>query len=43
MVDNDSHCSFGWGVEAWEMTHRQERRREKQEGNEREDRGVLEK
>lgn len=24
LVDNDSHCSFGWGVEAWEMTHREE-------------------
>lgn len=28
--DNDSHCSFGWGVEAWQMTHREEWRREKQ-------------
>lgn len=22
--DNDSHCSFGRGVEAWEMSHREE-------------------
>lgn len=32
-ADNDSHCSSAWGVEAWEMTHREEwRNRGRREG-----------